>query len=108
MWLASIRNGSKPHLVPLWFVFHKSKFYMSTLENTVKVRNIRKNPKVTVSLDDANKVLTFDCEGKIISRPFPLDVLSAFKTKFDWKIDENVDNRVLIEIVPYHKIAFNV
>ncbi|MHA2098928.1 MAG: hypothetical protein ACW99A_09590, partial [Candidatus Kariarchaeaceae archaeon] len=63
--------------------------------------------KVSVSLEDTFKALIFDCDAKIISRPFPKLVVDTFKTKFDWDIRTSESYNVLIELIPYHKIAFN-
>lgn len=107
MWLATIRKGNQPHLVPLWFLYINSKIYMCTGENSVKVRNIRHNSKGTVSLEDTFKAFIFECDTRIISRPFPNDVIDGFKLKFDWDISKSESHNVLIELTPSHKIAFN-
>lgn len=40
-----------PHLVPLWYLYLNGHIYMATDKRSKKVRNIRKNPRVTVLID---------------------------------------------------------
>ncbi len=107
MWLATIRKSNQPHLVPLWFLYINSKIYMCTTENSVKVSNIKLNSKGTVSLEDTFKAFIFECDLRIITQPFPSEVIEGFKQKFDWDISESKSHNVLIELTPSHKIAFN-
>ena len=107
MWLATLRKNNQPHLVPLWFLYLNSRIYMCTGENSVKIRNIKRNSQVTVSLEDTFKVFIIECEAKIIMKPFPKDVVEGYEQKFDWDISKTENSNVLIEMTPNHKIAFN-
>lgn len=107
MWLATMRKSDQPHLVPLWFLYLNSKIYMCTTEKSVKIQNIKQNPKATISLEDTFKAFILECDTKIISQPFPSDVSEGYKKKFDWDISKNDSYNVLIELTPIHKIAFN-
>ncbi len=107
MWIATLRKSNQPHLVPLWFLYLNSKIYLCTSENSVKVRNIRLNSRATVSLEDTFKAFVIECETKIISKPFPKAIVEGYRRKFDWDISKTENSNVLIELTPYHKIAFN-
>lgn len=49
--LATIDGTGVPHIVPVWYMYWNSKFYVGTNTKTRKARNIRKNPKVSFCVD---------------------------------------------------------
>ncbi|HZS74950.1 MAG TPA: pyridoxamine 5'-phosphate oxidase family protein [Candidatus Nitrosotalea sp.] len=49
--LATIDDTGVPHIVPVWYMYWNSKFYVGTNTRTRKARNIRKNPKVSFCVD---------------------------------------------------------
>lgn len=44
------RNGA-PQLTPVWYIFEDNVLYVSAQTRTVKVRNLRRDPTVTVCVD---------------------------------------------------------
>lgn len=50
--LATIRQDGRPHAVPVWFVLDGDDIVISTGEATVKARNIERDPRVSVVVDD--------------------------------------------------------
>ena len=53
--LATIDNKKNPHIVPVWYEFKDSKFYVGTNTRTKKAKNIKKNPKVSFCVDTGIK-----------------------------------------------------
>ena len=49
--LATIYPNGKPHVVPIWFLAEEGAIFMSTGADSVKVRNLRKNSQVAVTID---------------------------------------------------------
>ena len=45
------KDGS-PHVTPLWMIYEDGRFVMTTRETTVKVRNVRRDPRVAVLVDE--------------------------------------------------------
>src|SRR5215207_9039705 len=83
VWLATTRLNRKPHLIPIWFVWVEEKFYLCTSdEQSVKVRNLRANPRASVALEDGDKPLIAECSAQITEKPFPAAVVDAFRQKF--------------------------
>ncbi len=49
--LATIDPQGNPHIVPVWYHYMNSKFYIGTNTKTTKAKNIRNNPKVSFCID---------------------------------------------------------
>lgn len=50
--LGSVRPDGRPHVVPLWFVLDAADLVMTTAKNSVKARNIRRDARVAVCVND--------------------------------------------------------
>src|SRR6185437_16095997 len=55
LWLASVRPDERPHLVPVWFLWEGATILIFSKPKNQKIRNLRQNPAVTVSLDDTDE-----------------------------------------------------
>lgn len=53
--IATIGLNGFPHVVPIWFLHDHGKILMATGGHSVKVRNIRGNPKVSLLVDAAKQ-----------------------------------------------------
>ncbi len=49
--LATIDSSGNPHIVPVWYMYDKEKFYVGTNTKTRKAKNIKKNSKVSFCID---------------------------------------------------------
>jgi PPOX class probable F420-dependent enzyme len=47
----TMRDGS-PHVMPVWFTLDGDEIVFNTAENTAKGRNIRRDPRVAILVDD--------------------------------------------------------
>ena len=54
IWLATVRPDGSPHLTPIWFVWQDARMWMCTGATAVKTRNVRREPRVMVSLESGN------------------------------------------------------
>jgi len=50
--LATVRPDGRPHVAPVWFDLDGDTFVLSTGEDTVKGRNMRRDPRVSLCIDD--------------------------------------------------------
>jgi PPOX class probable F420-dependent enzyme len=57
--LATVRADGRPHAAPVWFELDGDTLIFTTGENTVKGRNIRRDPRVTICIDDDNPPFAF-------------------------------------------------
>ena len=49
--LATIDPSGNPHIVPVWYMYDTGKFYVGTSTKTRKVKNIKKNSRVSFCID---------------------------------------------------------
>ena len=106
LWVATVRPDSSPHLVPLWFVWHESFFYLCTAPTSVKAKNLELNDRLVVALEDGANPLI--CEGRAaaVPKPWPEGVIDAFQRKYDWSIQSEAEYSRLIRVRPIHWIAW--
>ena len=50
--LATVRKDGRPHVVPIWFVLDGDDLVFTTTASTLKARNMRRDPRVSVCIDD--------------------------------------------------------
>jgi PPOX class probable F420-dependent enzyme len=48
--MATLRRDGSPHLAPIWYEYDGEKLYITTGSSSVKVRNIKRDPRVMVSV----------------------------------------------------------
>jgi PPOX class probable F420-dependent enzyme len=51
--LATVRNDGKPHVVPVWYHYDGQDVFVVTAKDSVKAKNIEKNPSVSLVVNDA-------------------------------------------------------
>lgn len=66
---ASINADGSPHVTPTWFMYEErsNKFLIATGEKTIKAQNVRRDPRVSVLLDDGYRYVTIIGTAKISS-----------------------------------------
>ncbi|MBA3431926.1 MAG: PPOX class F420-dependent oxidoreductase [Actinobacteria bacterium] len=50
--VATVGADGSPHVAPVWFVFDGSAVVFTTGADTVKGRNLRRDPRIAMSVDD--------------------------------------------------------
>ena len=100
LWLATVHASGAPHLVPVWFTYVAGLVYVCTERTTVKVRNVGSHPQVAVSLESGDQALIATGSGRIVERPWPPEVVEAFRRKYDWDIADGSSSSCLLAIEP--------
>lgn len=57
--LATTMRDGQPHVMPVWFVLEGDEIVFNTGANTVKGRNLRREPRVALVVDDENPPYAF-------------------------------------------------
>ncbi len=50
--LGTVRADGRPHAAPVWYVLDGETFVFMTGEDSVKGRNLRRDPRITLCVDD--------------------------------------------------------
>ena len=71
----------------------------------MKARNLRANPSASVSLESGTEPMVAEGRAVVHAHPYPVDVMAAFRAKFDWDmsgdvVDPDGDFAALIELRP--------
>ncbi len=100
IWFGSVRSDGRPHLAPVWFVWHAGKIYIGTDPKSVKSRNIRRDGRVVLALEDGTHPVI--CEGRAqpIAKPWSEPLLAAFFKKYEWDMNKEEQYNEVIEITP--------
>ena len=100
IWLATVRPDSRPHLVPVWFIWEDKYFFICISGQSVKFLNISQNNSVVLSLENGSTPVI--CEGlaKYFERPWPKKIVREFKKKYDWEIETDNEYDALVKIIP--------
>ena len=100
IWLASVRQNGRPHLVPVWFVWDHEYIFICIAKDSVKGRNIAENPYVCLSLEDGSNVLICEGYSQVVDTPWPNAVREKFSVKYEWDIVEDLEYEILLRIRP--------
>lgn len=57
--LATVRPDGRPHVAPIWFHLDGDDLIFTTGEDTVKGRNMRRDPRVSLCVDDEDPPFAF-------------------------------------------------
>lgn len=57
--LATTRANGQPHVVPIWFVLDGDDIILTTGASSVKARNMRRDPRVSLAVDDQQPPYSF-------------------------------------------------
>ena len=57
--LATVREDGRPHVVPIWFTLDGDNIVFTTGETSVKAKNMARDPRVSISVDDQTPPYSF-------------------------------------------------
>jgi hypothetical protein len=73
--LATVREDGSPHTAPVWYRYEDGGFLVLTEGSSVKARNIKRDPRVELCIDDRERVPyhTVIVRGRATIEPYPGD-----------------------------------
>ena len=105
IWFASLRANGRPHLVPLWFVWHADKLWVCIGRDTQKHANIKRNHNVALALEDGlSPVIVEGAAREEASRTQRDQLARLFSAKYDWDFQTDSDEDWLLVSVTPQKI----
>jgi len=108
--LATNRRSGAPQLTPNWYRWTGSTFHISTPAWTVKVKNIRRDPRVSLCIDDpiSGDYVAVYGRATVIDLPAAreptIELIRKYRAEPDvmphWERINADNDRVIIEIEP--------
>jgi nitroimidazol reductase NimA-like FMN-containing flavoprotein (pyridoxamine 5'-phosphate oxidase superfamily) len=74
-WVATVRPNGRPHVVPIWGVWHDDRFYFDGSPETRHIRNLTANSAMSVHLEHGEDVVII--EGTASASAAPDQALAA-------------------------------
>lgn len=98
--MATVRPNGRPHLVPVWFVWHDEMICIGMEPDSVKARNLAHNPYVALSLENGDDVLICEGTAETLLRPYPKSLIDLFQNKYGWDIVNDAKHNHFIKVTP--------
>ncbi|GGT55596.1 hypothetical protein GCM10010207_64490 [Streptomyces atratus] len=85
VWVSTAHPDHGPHQVPLWFSWDGRAVWMCTSATSVTARNVRKEPRVRLSLPDTFDVVLLQGEAECFTdQNVPGDAADAFSASLEF------------------------
>jgi len=65
-WISTVFPDGRPHVVPVWGIWHENRFHFEGSLQTAWGQNILKNPQIAVHLPNADRVVILEGTAHII------------------------------------------
>lgn len=79
--LATVRADGRPHVAPVWFALDGDDLLFTTWHTTVKAANLRRDPRVSLCIDDEAPPFAFVIVEGMASLSEDLDELRVWATR---------------------------
>ena len=79
--LASVRADGRPHIAPIWFDLDGDTLVFTTWHTTVKATNIRRDPRVSLCVDDEAPPFAYVLIEGVAALSDDLDELRRWATR---------------------------
>jgi PPOX class probable F420-dependent enzyme len=114
--LATVRASGAPHVAPIWFVLDGDDFVFTTGGESVKARNLRRDPRASMCVDDQQPPYSFVVASGSVALSHDLDEMLRWATAIGARYmgEERaeafgrrnaVPEEVLVRLTPSHIIA---
>jgi PPOX class probable F420-dependent enzyme len=106
--LGTVMKDGSPHVTPIWYMYEDGKLFVNTTPNRVKYRNIVRDPRVCLLIDDGYPYLVIFGKGRIADERDPLKDIETLAIRYHGEKKGKKQardyfakqKRVTIEIVP--------
>jgi nitroimidazol reductase NimA-like FMN-containing flavoprotein (pyridoxamine 5'-phosphate oxidase superfamily) len=88
-WIATIREDSRPHVMPVWGIWLDDVFYFSSGRNSRKVRNLTRNPHVVISTGDDDVGIVVEGRAEEFGEDaLKKKIIAVYKEKYGSDLEE--------------------
>lgn len=101
-YIATTRPDGRPHVMPIWFIYHEGKIYFETDITTAKFKNIQHNNKVMIVFGGKN---TYIVEGSVKwskENELSFPIRKMYWDKYGKDMDDGyiTEKTLLFELIP--------
>src|SRR3989338_3611635 len=101
-YIATTRPDGRPHVMPIWFIYHEGKIYFETDITTAKSKNIQHNNKVMIVFGGKN---TYIVEGSVKwckENELGFPIRKMYWDKYGKDMDDSYisEKTLLFELIP--------
>jgi hypothetical protein len=105
-WVSVARPDGRPHATAVWGVWLAGKFWFSCSPTSVKARTLRRNPRCTVTTEDAAEAVIIEgVAASVKGRARLLPFVRAYRRKYDWDMDPAAEG--YFTVTPLRAFAFH-
>lgn len=94
-WVATTCADGSPHVSPVWGLWHDDAFQFFTDPDSLKARNIRRDPRAVVHLESGDEVVVM--EGTLESVVATPDILSDYESKYGISLGDEAEGLYRLE-----------
>lgn len=108
LWMATTRPDGRPHVAPIWFVWHEDRAYVMT--GGVKLENVQRNGRAALNTEDGSSVVIVEGTAKVIPVTDALfeQVAKLYDARYEWNIHDSLNDYQLIEVSPIKTLTWDV
>ena len=114
--VATVRADGRPHVAPVWFVLDGDDIIFNTGADSVKGKTLRRDPRVSVAVDDATPPYSFVAVEGIAEVSDDLDEMLPWSTAIGGRYmgaelaeqfgrRNAVEGELLVRVRPKHTIS---
>lgn len=86
-WVSTVSPAGQPHATPVWGVWLQDRLYFDGSPQTRRGRDLAKNPRVSVHLEDGQQAVLLEGEAHEIKQP-PFDLRKRLSEAYTQKYAE--------------------
>lgn len=97
-WIATTRPDGRPHVMVIWALWMDGLLYFSTGKDSVKARNLAKNPHCTLCAEKADEAVIL--EGTVETERDVeriREFIRRYEKKYDWKLGTMAEGLLSLE-----------
>ncbi len=104
-WVATTHASGRPHVMPVWAVWHGDRLWFSTGAESLKARNLAQRPECSVGIEIApNAVIVEGSAVRLAAADAPAEVARAYLHKYAGSYPED---SLLFGVVPRVVFGFS-
>lgn len=100
-WICTTRPSGRAHAMPVWGVVADGRMLWSTGPDTVKARNLERDPRMVMHLESGDEVVIVEAIGRrVTAEDLPASFVAAYAAKYDLEVEPDQPGYSFWEVVP--------